>query len=272
MDAACQKKLLEYVRRGGHLICFPTLPKFDLNALPCTILADGLGVKTEQILENSDGIIYWADTNQPIHALSYIETFNAKSADVIAQTQNKTPCGIKINCGKGSAVILGTGFMYQSEAHRYAWQKLSLKGDFKGRFSCDNPLIITRTRLYKNAGGYFFMLNYHNQPITTKTNFGGQFYLPPFSGLVLPFDMPITDDLTIANTTSEIVNIEATERGINIEVRGNKNTPGQMMLDTDKIIKAVNLNDKPITFRQSGRDIIINYSHCDKTVNMEILL
>jgi beta-galactosidase len=271
MDAACQKKLLEYVRCGGHLICFPTLPKFNLNALSCTILADGLGVKTEQIIENSDGIIYWADTNQPIHVLSYIETFNTKSADVIAYAQDKKACGIKINCGKGSAAILGTGFIYQSEAHKYAWQKLSLAGNFKGRFACDNPLIITRTRLHKNAGGYFFALNYHNQAITTKTNFGGEIFLPPFSGLVLPFDMPVNSDFIIKTTTSEISNIQTSDKSISIEITGNSKTLGQMILDTNKIIKTVNLNDKPITFKQSGRNVNINYSHCDKTVSMEIL-
>ncbi|MCX5632172.1 MAG: beta-galactosidase [Phycisphaerae bacterium] len=261
MDAECQKKLLVYVRNGGHLICFPTLPKFDLNAMPCTILTDGLGVKTEQIFENSDGIIYWTDTNQPIHAIGYIETFNAKSADIIAQTQNKKPCGIKVSCGKGSAVILGTGFIYQSAAHKYAWQKLSLAGNFKGRFACDNPLVVTRTRLHKNSGGYFFMLNYHNQDIRTKTNFGGEIFLPAFGGLVLPFDMPVSDDFTIVNTTSEIMNIEATDRGINIEVSGNENTPGQICLDTAKTIKNVLLNDKSIPFEQSSRKVKIYYAH-----------
>ena len=261
MDAESQKKLLEYVRNGGHLICFPTLPKFDLNALPCTILADGLGVKTEQIIENSDGIIYWTDTNQPIHGIGYIETFNAKSADIIAQTQNRKPCGIKVSCGKGSAAILGTGFIYQSAAHKYAWQKLGLADNFRGQFVCDNPLVITRTRLHKNGGGYFFMLNYHNQAIQTKTNFGGQFFLPPFSGLVLAFDMPVSKDFTIVNTTSEIVNIETTDCGINIEVSGNENTPGQICLDTTRTIKNVLLNDKSIPFEQSSRKVKIYYVH-----------
>ena len=261
MDAESQKKLLEYVRNGGHLICFPTLPKFDLNALPCTILADGLGVKTEQIIENSDGIIYWTDTNQPIRAIGYIETFNAKSADIIAQTQNRKPCGIKVSCGKGSAAILGTGFIYQSATHKYAWQKLGLADNFRGQFVCDNPLVITRTRLHKNGGGYFFMLNYHNQAIQTKTNFGGQFFLPPFSGLVLAFDMPVSKDFTVVNTTSEIVNIEATDCGINIEVSGNENTPGQICLDTAKTIKNVLLNDKSIPFEQSSRKVKIYYAH-----------
>jgi hypothetical protein len=234
-------------------------------------LADGLGLKTEQIIENSNGMIFWADTNQPIHALNYIETFDAKQAETIAYTQDKKVCGIKINHGKGSASILGTGFMYQSEAHKYAWQKLSLAENFKGRFTCDNPLIITRTRLHKNVGGYFFVLNYHNQSIATKTNFGGELFLPAFGGLVLPFDLPLTEWCVLRNTTSEIANIKTSDEKIVLEITGHSKTPGQMILDTTKIIKAVNLDNEPITFKQSGRGATINYSHCDKTANMEIL-
>ena len=126
---------------------------------------------------------------------------------------------------------------------------------------CDNPLVITRTRLHKNGGGFFFMLNYHNQAIQTKTNFGGQFSLPPFSGLVLAFDMPVSKDFTIVNTTSEIVNIETTDCGINIEVSGNENTPGQICLDTTRTIKNVLLNDKSIPFEQSSRKVKIYYVH-----------
>ncbi|MGA2916278.1 MAG: beta-galactosidase [Sedimentisphaerales bacterium] len=261
MDADSQQTLLEYVRRGGHLICFPTLPKLDLNAKPCTVLADGLGVSSDQILDNSDGMISWTQTNEELHAISYIETFNAKQGQVIALTRDGKPCGFKVNCQKGSAAILGTGFIYQAVAHKQAWQHLSLDINFKGPITCDNPLIITRTRLHKNGGGYFFMLNYHNQAITTKTNFGGQFFLPAFSGLVLAFDMPVSENFTIVNTTSEIVNIEATDCGINIEVSGNENTPGQICLDTTRTIKNVLLNDKSIPFEQSSRKVKIYYAH-----------
>ncbi|MBU0533183.1 MAG: beta-galactosidase [Candidatus Omnitrophica bacterium] len=266
MDAASQQMLLEYVRRGGHLICFPTLPKLDLNANPCTVLADGLGVSSDQILPDSDGMIRWVETKEEIHAISYIETLNAKQGQVIALTRNGKPCAIKVNCQKGSAAILGTGFMYQAAAHKQAWQHLSLDINFKGPVNCDNPLIITRTRLHKNGGGYFFMLNYHNQAITTKANFGGEFFLPPFSGLVLVFDMPVSENFTIVNTTSEITKIETTDCGINIEVSGNENTPGQICLDTTRTIKNVLLNDKSIPFEQSSRKVKIYYAH-SKTAN-----
>lgn len=190
MDAKTQQALLDYTHRGGHLICFPTLPKFDLNANPCTILRDGLGVNTEKIYTESDGMIRWTDTNEEIHAINYIETFSAKNAQTIAVTRQGEPCCIKINSGKGSASILGTGFIYQSSAHKKAWQHLSLDMNFKSKITCDNPIIITRTRWHSQKSGFFFMLNYHNQPLEAKISISDEkIILPAFSGKILPFDL-----------------------------------------------------------------------------------
>jgi beta-galactosidase len=189
MDAESQQRLLDYVYGGGHLICFPTLPKIDFNGNTCTILADGLSVQSDEIFTESNGMIRWAKTNSEIHAVSYIETFKCRKAETIAVTRDDKTCGIKVLYGKGSASILGTGFVYQASAHKNAWQNLSMDNDFKSPVKCDNPLIITRTRWNKEKGGYFFMLNYNNQPIETTVSLNNQkIRLEPFSGTILPFD------------------------------------------------------------------------------------
>lgn len=279
MDETSQQILLEYVRRGGHLICFPTLPKFDLNAKQCTILADGLGISTDEILDDFDAAIHWADTGDDVHTFNYIETFKAETANVIARTSDGKPCGIKVNCGKGSATVLGTGFIYQAAAHKQAWQHLSIDGNFRGDITCDNPLIITQTRSHKDNGCYFFMLNYHNQPlrgkITSKEHNlpgdNGQFYLPPFSGLMLPFNLPLSEDCTLTATTSEISYIEAAASLIGLEVNGHPNTPGQMSLRIDKPIKSILLNNEPISFDISGQNIKLNYRHNNSSSTISII-
>jgi beta-galactosidase len=189
MDAKSQQTLLDYAQQGGHLICFPTLPKYDLNGKTCTILTDGLSVISDKIFTDSDGMISWTKTNQEMHAISYIETFKCKKNEIIAETRDGKICGVKVKCGKGSACVLGTGFIYQASAHKLAWQHLSLAENFKGAIVCDNPLIITRTRLAKDNSGYFFMLNYHNQTLEGKISINNQnVKLRPFSGIIVPFD------------------------------------------------------------------------------------
>jgi beta-galactosidase len=189
MDAKSQQILLEYVQQGGHLICFPTLPKYDLDGKSCTILSDGLSVTSDKIFTDSDGMICWTNTNQEMHAISYIETFRCKNAETLAVTRNKEICGVKVKYRAGSACILGTGFIYQASSHKQAWQHLSLDMNFKGPITCDNPLIITRTRFSADNSGYFFMLNYHNQTLKGKVSFNNQtIKLQPFSGMIIPFD------------------------------------------------------------------------------------
>ncbi|MCK4914072.1 MAG: beta-galactosidase [Planctomycetes bacterium] len=269
MDADSQKLLLDYVQNGGHLICFPTLPKLDLQAKPCTILADGLGVKTDEIISDVEGMVKWTDSGEEIHATSYLETFIAKPAKVIARTRSGKNCGIKIKCKKGSASIFGSGFCYQAVSHKTAWQKFGLDENFKGDFTCDNSMVITRTRLHEKAGGYLFMLNYHNQPLETKAKLKNtklpagkeKFYLPPFSGLVLAFDLPLSDDCTLVNTTSEISGIDAAANKITVTVNGHANTPGQTLLKTSRKVKKVSLDGKKVSFEQSSSKVKISYNH-----------
>jgi beta-galactosidase len=189
MDAKSQQAMLDYVQQSGHLICFPTLPKYDLNGNPCAILADGLSVMSDKIFTDSDGMIRWTKTNQEMHAISYIETFKCEKNEIIAETRDGKICGVKVKYGKGSACVLGTGFVYQASAHKQAWQNLSLDINFNGAITCDNPLIITRTRYANDGRGYFFMLNYHNQTLKGKISLNNQnIELPPFSGKIVPFD------------------------------------------------------------------------------------
>lgn len=189
MDSESQQSLLDYVHRGGHLICFPTLPKMDPSGNTCRLLADGLGVSSIRILTDCNEMIRWTATGQQMHAIGYIETFHAPHGQTIALTRNSQSCGIYVHCGKGSAAVLGTGFLYQAAAHKQAWQNLSLNLNFKGPITCDNPLVITRTRWHTHKGGYFFMFNYHNQPLQTRISFHKEpFHLPPFSSLVLTFE------------------------------------------------------------------------------------
>lgn len=269
MDAESQALLLDYARGGGHLICFPTLPTMDLQAAPCTILADGLGVKTDEVMEDSDGMIRLAGCGEEIHAAGRIETFKAGSAEVIARTRGGKDCGMKVKCGKGSASIFGSGFCYQAVSHKTAWQRFGLSEDFKGGYTCDNKMVTTGTRLHEKRGGYLFMLNYHNQPLETRAGLdgaqlpagSGQFHLPPFSGIVLAFDLPLSADCTMATTTSEISGIHAAANSITITVNGHKNTPGQMVLNTSRKVKGISLDGEQVPFEQSANKVEISYCH-----------
>ena len=267
MDAESQTVLLNYVQNGGHLVCFPTLPRFDLQANPCSLLADGLKVQTDEVIDDFNGMIRWTETGEEIHATRYIETFKAEKAETIAAAKNGKPCGLNIKCGKGSATVFGTGFIYQAEAHQAAWQKLGLDEDFRGPVLCDNPLIITRTRMVHKKSGYFFMLNYHNQPQKTKVDIGcdlltdANFHLPATSGLVLPFNLPLGNGCNLLFTTSEILNIDSSAKMLTLEINGHPETDGRIYLENNHQIAHVSYDGKNIAFEQKGQTAILHYQH-----------
>lgn len=278
MDEKEQRLLLGYVQQGGHLICFPTIPKMNFDGTSCTVLAEGLNVQTDQVLDDFEGMICWRDTNEEIHAMSYIETFEEKNKEVIARTRNGKACGITVKTGKGSATIFGTGFMYQASAHEQAWQKLGLSEDFIGPVQCDNPLIATRTRFHQDQGGYLFLLNYHNQEHQTKAFVlgqdmpsTGQFYLPPISGLMIPFDIPVTEDVTLQRTTSEVINMDVKGDTVILHLSGHEKTPGQCLFRTKRTAIAVRINGRDIDILQSsGEGVQIEYTHTDQVTELEI--
>jgi beta-galactosidase len=278
MNAKHQQRLLDYISKGGHLICFPTLPKFEMNGKRCTLLADELSVKTDRIQTKSTGMIKWTDTGEVIHALSYLQSFNSKNGKIIAETDKGKVCGIKISYGKGSAVVFGSGFNYQSPAHKQAWQRLGLNpAEFGQAVICDNPLITTQIRYHKIKGGYIFMLNYHNKTLKGNITFKskrlpdkGTFHMPPFSGLILPFDLPVSEEYCITDTTSEIVDTKVYSNEIKMKLKGNPKTAGQMQLKSKKSPKQILFNNTPLEYETHPQITKIFYSHSNSEDNLTV--
>ena len=271
MDEVSQKKLLKYVRNGGHLICFPTLPKFDLECTPCSILADGLKIQTDELLDDFDGMINFVENNEEIHATQYIETFKSKNAEVIATTKNNKACGLQVKCSKGSASVLGTGFMFQAVNHKTAWQKFGLEKNFKGPIICDNPQLIVRTRQIDDQSGYLFVLNFHNaEQNTTIVDgpdelIGAKLHLGAFGGLVLPYNFAITEEFTIKSTTAEILCIDEADGKIELEISGSCKLEGQMVIESLRKIKSIALNKDMLQFAQQNNLATLSFKHSEST-------
>ena len=268
MDGQAQRLLLEYVEQGGHLICFPTLPRLDLDLEPCRVLADGLGIQTAQVLDDPEGMIRWAETGQEIHALTRIEIFQAAGAAVLARTRQGQVCGVQVSRGLGTAAVLGTGFVYQAVDHRQAYQRLGLASDFRPECTSENTQIVSRCRWHEDGGGYLFLMNYHHQPHRTKALVGqmefpqeGDFYLPASSALVLPFNMPLDAECTLNLTSSEVLDFEARDGRLRLSLQGHPETPGQMVLSLERPIESISLDGQPVDWRVQGSLLKVCYTH-----------
>ncbi len=280
MDARAQQNLLDYIRSGGHLICFPTLPRTDLQARPCTILADGLGIRRDRISRRRGEIIGWEDTGQEIYTIGCIETFQADRMQVIARTVDQRVCGLRIASGKGLATVLGTGFKHQAPAHRLAWQKLSCDEDFRCPVRCDDPRVIMRFRKHEKEGGYLFLLNYHNQQIRTHVCFQeaeeqislGPLVLDRTCGLILPFGLPLSEGCTLAGVSSEVIETDANKQGIQLEIRGVCNRNARAIFESKREIEKVLLNGKQIQHKKIHKYLHVDFLHTEKGTDQLQLL
>ena len=268
MDQNSQQALLDYVSNGGHLISFPTLPKLDLDGNPCSILADGLNIQTDELLDDFDGMINFAQNNEEIHATRYIETFKANdNTEIIATAKNNKPCGMKVSCSKGSASVLGTGFMFQAVNHKTAWQKFGLDINFKGPIECDNPNLILRTRQIDDTSGYVFILNFHNAAHQTRIIKGIDelknitIHLPAFAGLVLPYNFPLTDECTIAASTSELLAFDTYDNKIDLQIAGSTMTKAHMVIQSVRPIDSVSINNTPLQFDTKNNRTTLSFHH-----------
>lgn len=116
------------------------------------------------------------------------------------------------------------------------------------------------------------MLNYHNQPLETNASMDnkdwldkGRFFLPPCSGLMLPFNLPLSDHCTLAFTSSEILSVESSDDKITMAVKGHPNTPGRAVLRTSDSVKSVLLDGEPVPFETSSQTVTIGYAHDPKS-------
>ncbi|MFL5822027.1 MAG: beta-galactosidase [Solirubrobacteraceae bacterium] len=107
LPRSAQQHLVEYVERGGRLICWPAPPTLDEQLRPCTVLAERLFGEPKAAFHAAD--------DQEIHALGVkvrvfrgVQTFSLSGgAEAFAWSKSK-PCGYRHSRGRGTAWLLGT--------------------------------------------------------------------------------------------------------------------------------------------------------------------
>jgi hypothetical protein len=107
LPRSAQENLVAYVRRGGHLVCWPAPPTLDENLEDCTILARAC------FDEAPDA--FYADASQDIRILGRpvttymgVQTFSLSSRAKTIASRQGAPCGYVRRLGAGKAMLLGT--------------------------------------------------------------------------------------------------------------------------------------------------------------------
>ena len=181
MGGETQKLLSEYVKKGGHLILYPTIPTLDLYLNPCSVLKDELKI---QFTKSTGSNKVAAFNIEDLFTVSReIQIFHKKDFETVSTTKDGEVCGTRKNIGKGEATILGFAFGYTTDEHLHLIEKLVTLDKIKRQAKVSDPdiqFVIRKGKKYS----YLFLLNYHNQKKIFSVN-EKKYTMNPFSCKVI---------------------------------------------------------------------------------------
>ncbi|WP_226536116.1 beta-galactosidase [Fictibacillus halophilus] len=222
MDEHIQQKLVNYLENGGRLILFPTIPIKTMKNVPCTILKDYIGVTVKGHKSHGFAKIGEMD-NIPVQRQ---ELYDIESgAFAWAEDDDQSVIAFEKPLGKGKLVMFGIGmdhnFYYQNDTIVH----LARRAGIESRFQLEEELDIT-VRTHPETGSFIFIQNFDEFKKKTTIHYKGEplfagkeLVIPQRMGLMLPVDVPLTDDLTISYGTGEIYNTEHDQNKLQLAIK-----------------------------------------------------
>lgn len=181
LDAKTQKHLVDYVKAGGHLIIYPTIPSLDLYLNNCTTLKEGFDLQCSKSESSNKVNAFGIEDLFTIFREKLI--FESDEKEAAAKTDNGEICGVKKKIGKGLLTAFGFAFGYTSDEHLHLIEKVISFNKIKREANSSDPDIQYVIRNGKKYS-YLFLLNYHNQKKTFSVN-SKKVTINPFSYRVI---------------------------------------------------------------------------------------
>lgn len=222
MDKNIQQKLVDYMENGGTVILFPTIPERTMKNEPCTLLKDYIDVEIKETTYGGFATIGSLD-NVSVHKVErYL--VNAE-AFAWMEDDSKDPVAFEKSLGKGKIIVFGLGFELDFEYKRNIITDLANRAGIQSRFKLEEELDIT---IRKNSDGREFIFVNNFDEYTKKTVLGykenllfagKQLVVPPKTGLMLPRNVQILEDLKVVSGTGEIFDLITDEDKISMTIR-----------------------------------------------------
>jgi beta-galactosidase len=211
MDENIQQKLVRYLENGGKLIMFPTIPVKTMKNIPCTVLRDYIDVPIKGHKNRGFACIDEIDNAQ----VEYMETYEIdEGAFAWSEDADRDVIAFEKRLGKGSLIMFGVGMEFNFNYQIDCVANLASRSGVTSRFSLEDELDIA-VRSDSKGGNFIFLHNFDEYKKITTLNYQGQalfggkkFVIPPRSGLMLPNNIPLRDDLTIFYGSGEIYRVK----------------------------------------------------------------
>jgi beta-galactosidase len=215
LAAAVQRRLAAHVETGGGLLLFGPLPDRDLDAWPCTVLADALGLTGGRLIRGSHRYYPsvtardWAAPRAETR-VTWLQELQATTASpVLVDVATGSTCGVEVSHGRGRAVVWSLGLAAEPGLFRAAATRLGAAPGLTHDTSV--PALVATTTADPDGGRLVHVLNIL-AGYTCATRlcldgdplFGGhELTLPPRTGLMLPLGLRL-EQATVLWSTTEI--------------------------------------------------------------------
>ncbi|MGP4078776.1 beta-galactosidase [Pseudalkalibacillus sp. R45] len=217
MDEGVQQKLADYLNNGGSLLLYGQVPTYDLEAEPCTILADALGVQPTGVRRASQHYalsIYgddWAGSRPEIrtHIAQVFDT--GEAVPLIRVYGSDEVCGFETSVGEGRAIVIGTVYNCNLGFYKEALERLGVKAALQ--HDCKYHGIFMTSTATKEGERFIHILNLdgfekelHIYENGTKLFDGRLLELQSKDGVMLPVNVSF-GDVKVLYATAEIKNV-----------------------------------------------------------------
>ncbi len=218
MPVESQEKIKNHLNKGGKVLIYGEVPKYDMEGNKCTILADALKI-TEMNKEEAGQHYYLSvhsdnfANNSPEVRAGYAQTFKIKEGTPILRVYGSNSiCGFETKVGDGAAIVIATNYSCDLELINKCLERLNTKRDLRN--DCEYHGIFMTTTSNKNGERYIHMLNLDgfdkrfNVYLNEEKLFGGkEIELFSKDAVMLPIKVNF-GELEISYSTAEIIKVE----------------------------------------------------------------
>ncbi len=261
-EEALQRKLLDYVRAGGHLALIGRLPRSGP-------LQEALGI----ISIHSDPpftpahIAAFGYSDVPA---SFIETYSGDFEQIFA-SRHGTTVGFLRTLGQGKVAVLGAALEANTLEDLDLLHQLALALDCPPAFQLSDWADVRLSR--GEQGSFLFINNYQDDPIETTVAwqgtplFGGKtLHVPARQGLILPLEWHVAEGILLHYLTAEVRRLEWTADGVTLHLSQNDFVAEISLSGWECLQAAAGYGSRGERLRLHGREGLIRLRKCPSSL------
>ena len=204
LSAVVQQRVLDHVRAGGGLVYLGPLPERDLDGATCTLLADGLGLRSGDVLRESDQMFPsvvrhgWAAPGPEVRVgwRQRLVPVDGAPVEVVLTDVDGAVCGVSVAAGSGRAVVLAAGLPSDPTLVERALAHLGQRAGV--RVDAPWPGVLATTTVAADGQRALHLINHSSADMDVTVTVegavlpaGGALSLPARRGHVLPLGIDV---------------------------------------------------------------------------------